>query len=153
MNESHEKVADRQLRRQDPDYCSKKWSPLTEGMDRDVADHAAWCMEQEAAHLKELSNEERENELGVYLKYIFPVMRAAVVGFHNVDHKGALADRDSLAGVFQFQVDEACDALSDPSYQGCVKREIDAEALKNHKFISSMGGRLADYSLRYPRLN
>jgi hypothetical protein len=138
--------------RKDPDMRIKKWMPLLEGTVNDCHGHLAWCLEEEALYLKSLTEEERENQLGAFLKYVFPVIRKSVEGFSALDRIATLDDRESLAGVFQYQVELACDAIC------AVEREdrgqdVDEEAVKSNSVMSSLGSRLADYTLSYPRLN
>lgn len=136
----------------DPDMRIRKWMPLLEGTINDCHGHLAWCLEEEALYLKSMTEEEREENLGPMLKYVFPVIRRAVEGFSVLDRVATMDDKDSLAGVFQYQVDLACDAVCEAQRQE-RGQDVDVDGVKSNKVMASLGSRLADYTLSYPRLN
>lgn len=136
----------------DPDMRIKKWMPLLEGTTNDCHGHLAWCLEEEALYLNSLNDYEREHHVAGHLKYIFQVIRRAVEGFSVLDRVATMDDKESLAGVFQYQVELACENICavENDERG---RDVDPEAIKSSEAMSSLGSRLADYTLSYPRLN
>jgi len=68
--------------RKTPQESAEKWSPLTKGLDEPAATATAVVMEQEAAYLSSLSDEERKRQFGDKAPgYIFPLLRRAAPHF------------------------------------------------------------------------
>jgi hypothetical protein len=57
------------------DQCAKKWAPLTDGMSKAKKARCAYVLEQEARFLNSILDEKRD-EIGAHLKFVFPVLRA-----------------------------------------------------------------------------
>lgn len=70
---------------------TKKWAPLLEGIDKDLGSHAprgqaeyirqvtSFLLENEAQHLRRLSEETRAFSVGPFLKFVFPVIRRTAI--------------------------------------------------------------------------
>jgi len=148
---SSEKI---QARSMDPDDLIKKWSPLTEGLSEISSGLCAWCMEHESKMLQQMSEGERAEQIGPAIKFLFPAIRRTVEQFSVLDRVASMDEAEFLGGVFQYQVNAACDAicatLRDDGRHALT--DVDPEALKSNALFSSLGARLADYTLRYPRL-
>ena len=69
-----------------------------------------------------------------------------------LDRVATMDDKDALAGVFQYQVDLACESICAVETRE-RDQSVDSEVLKSAKVMTSLGSRLADYTLSYPRLN
>jgi len=136
----------------DPDQCIEKWGPLTEGLDKRTQGLCSWVMEQEAKHLQTLTNSVNGNgTLGPVLKFLFPVMRRTVERVSVLDHIAATSDRVELSRIYQGLVDDAC-VVVEAVHAERSGSEPDPDSLLCHEVIRSLGSRLADYTLSYPRL-
>lgn len=132
----------------DPDECGKKWLPLTEGVKESSKLLVAWCLEKESRALQDMDDAWRAANIGAVLKFVFPLTRCVVDRFSTLDRLATGDDAAELAELLQSQVNLQCDTLNEE-----VSGGVDIDALKAHNYISSMGDRLADYILSYPRLN
>ena len=150
MNESHTKT--QQNPNLDPDAIIKKWEPMTVDMDSVTVGLASWCMEHEARHLNGMFAEERSEKIGAVLKFLFPTIRRVIIGFSALDRMATMDDPDALGAFFQSQVAVACDAMV-ADLKTHRNQDIDADEIKSNEFFSTLGARLADYTLSYPRLN
>ena len=150
MNESHEKTKYDPIN--DVDDCAKKWEPLTQGLDDEAVGLCAWTMEREAKFLQRQSDHPMRPALGSELKYIFPVIRKAVATFVNAGKPSADGTREELAESYQGFVNTACAEVEIAHAKDrCVEPQIDL--VQKHELFVSLGERLADYTLCYPRLN
>lgn len=73
------------------DALVKKWAPLLEGIGEDLGSYAprgqadyvkqitAFLLENEAGHLRRLSEETRAFSVGPFLKFVFPVIRRTAI--------------------------------------------------------------------------
>ena len=73
------------------DALVKKWEPLLEGIGEDLGSYAprgqadyvkqitAFLLENEAGHLRRLSEETRAFSVGPFLKFVFPVIRRTAI--------------------------------------------------------------------------
>jgi len=135
----------------DPDARVKKWEPLTKGASPSCHGHMAWCLEEEARRLNNMGDYARQGHVGDGLKYVFPVIRGVVESFSTLDRVATMDVKEALAVMFQHQVNLACESIakSDLLRPGSYT----TEELQAMPVLATLGGRLADYTLSYPRLN
>lgn len=153
LHESYEKKSQKYAPLTDVDECSKKWSPVTNGIDsREVSDLCAWNMEREAKYLQERTDHPMAPKFGGELKYIFPVIRKAVIGFAEAGMPNIADGEEQLAKTYQGFVNEACEAVELASAKD-RGHEPHVDWVQNHELMRSLGARLAGYTLSYPRVN
>ena len=130
-----------------PDYCSKKWAPLTEGIEDEARKNlVAWTLEQEARYLNDATSPESRVKLGGMLRYIFPTARRAVM---LLDDLSLVSDGDEVA--LTAKMDELVDESLATIWS--IDRQKDAlDSWHAQELTQSLGKRIASSLLSYPRL-
>jgi hypothetical protein len=139
----------------DPDYCSTKWAPLTEGIEDEARKNlVAWTLEQEARYLNDTTSPESRVKLGGMLRYIFPTARRAVM---LLDDLSLVSDGDEvvLAAKMDELVDESLATIWSIDRASLDSPDSQKDALDSwhaQELTQSLGKRIASSLLSYPRL-
>jgi len=134
-----------QIEHNTPKYveaCVKKWEPLTKGIHEEVDEvkvkavmtRASWVLEQEARYLNSLMTEDpgARVQIGTRLKFIFPVLRRALV-------KLPLGETEFIP--ICRHLEEAWETILEASYSGC-RRGMEGTIEDVRHLIGPLGERV-----------
>jgi hypothetical protein len=126
-------------------YIVKKWSPLTEGMDKHPHEICSWAMEQEAKYLRTVVDD-NGSQLGSALKFIFPVIRSAV--FTLTADQTVLTANVSRHVIHEV-VAESLGYVAEKAAGPCEEPEFSGNLLDN-ELVIALTDRLCGYIESFP---